>query len=117
LRINSEYILEYFFGESKISRIDEQEIKFKPEIYALSQNYPNPFNPTTAIGYQLSAVSNVELSIYNLIGQKVATLVSEKQQPGMYNMEWNGSEFPSGIYYYRLKAGNFIQTKKMILLK
>jgi polyhydroxybutyrate depolymerase len=88
-----------------------------PEIFALYQNHPNPFNPTTAIGYQLSAVSDVELSIYNLTGQKVATLVSERKNAGHHKIEWDASGFASGVYYYRLEAGEFVDVKKMILLR
>jgi len=83
----------------------------------LLQNYPNPFNPITAIGYRLSAVSNVELSIYNLLGEKVAVLVSERQSPGSYQTEWNASGFAGGIYYYTLKSGDFQDVRKMILLR
>jgi len=76
--------------------------------FQLSQNYPNPFNPVTAIRYQLPAACNVELSMYNLIGQKVATLVSERQNAGSYQVDWDASDFSSGIYIYRLTAGNFL---------
>jgi hypothetical protein len=117
LRSNSEYILENFFGESKIAGIDEQDAINNPEKHGLYQNYPNPFNPMTIINYELPIKNEVELNLYNLLGQKVATLVSEKQNAGIYNVEWDGSEFPSGIYYYRLKVGKFEDVKKMILLK
>jgi hypothetical protein len=88
-----------------------------PNTYKLFQNFPNPFNPTTAIGYRLSAVSDVELSIYNLLGEKVVTLVSERQQVGKHQVEWNASGYASGVYYYRIVAGDFQQIMKMILLK
>jgi len=88
-----------------------------PKTFSLSQNYPNPFNPVTAIGYQLSALSQVELNIYNILGQKVATLVSKKQSAGRYQVEWDASDFASGIYYYRIVAGDFQDVKKMIMLK
>jgi len=88
-----------------------------PDTYKLYQNYPNPFNPVTAIGYQLSALSQVELSIYNLLGQKVVNLVSEKQAAGYHQVEWDASGLSGGIYYYRLVAGDFQQVKKMILIK
>jgi len=88
-----------------------------PEFYLLEQNYPNPFNPTTAIGYRLLAVSDVELTIHNILGQKIATLVSEKKNAGSYQAVWDGSGFPSGIYYYVLKAGEFRDVKKMVLLR
>jgi len=92
-------------------------IETKPNEFHLAQNYPNPFNPTTAISYKLLALSNVDLSIYNLLGQKVATLVSEKQVPGTYQVEWDATEFASGIYFYRLQAGHFTAWNKMILKK
>jgi len=85
--------------------------------FELKQNYPNPFNPTTVISYQLPAVSEVNLSIYNLTGQRVATLVSEKQNTSLHQVEWDGSGFASGVYYYRLQTGKFQEIKKMVLLK
>ena len=86
--------------------------------FNLQQNYPNPFNPTTMINYQLPITSHVELSIYNASGQRVATLVSGNQSIGTHQVEWNASEFASGVYYYQLRTNaGYIQTKKMILLK
>ncbi|MCK6623442.1 MAG: T9SS type A sorting domain-containing protein [Calditrichaceae bacterium] len=90
--------------------------------FELEQNYPNPFNPTTAISYQLSALSNVELKIYDLNGRLVRTLVSENKAPGRYTAQWDaadndGQPVASGLYYYRLRAGDFTETKKMIYLK
>ena len=84
----------------------------------VAQNYPNPFNPTTTISYQLPAISKVDISIYNLLGQKVATLVSKKQQAGIYKIEWDASGFASGLYFYKLVTDeNFVQSRKLILLK
>jgi len=88
-----------------------------PVVFRLFQNYPNPFNPKTIISYQLSMTNKVELVIYNLIGQKIATLVSEQQEAGRHQVEWNASAFASGIYYYQIKAGEFQDVKKMILLR
>ncbi|MCK4559189.1 MAG: T9SS type A sorting domain-containing protein [Calditrichia bacterium] len=97
-----------------------------PSEFLLFQNYPNPFNPTTTISYQLSAVSDVELSIYNILGQKVAALVNAKQNSGMHTVQWNAAGFASGVYMYRLSTGSgpvagsghdFSQIKKLILLK
>jgi len=85
--------------------------------FELAKNYPNPFNPSTMISYQLPKTSNVELFVYNLLGQKVATLVSKKQQAGRYNVQWDASRFASGVYYYRIEAGKFQDVKKMILLR
>jgi len=88
-----------------------------PTKFTLHQNYPNPFNPTTKINYQLPITNYVELSIYNLLGQKVATLLSEKQNAGYHQVEWDASRFSSGMYYYRIEAGDFQDVKKMILLR
>ena len=93
-----------------------------PASFALEQNYPNPFNPTTIIRYQLSESSDVELTIYNQLGQRVKTLVTETQPVGMYQTEWNGQNemgrrVSSGIYFYRLNAGSFSETRKMSLLR
>ena len=86
--------------------------------YKLQQNYPNPFNPVTTISYQLAGNSAVDLSIYNLLGQKVATLVDKKQVAGSYEVQWNASGFASGLYVYKLVTDKgFESTKKLILLK
>jgi hypothetical protein len=91
--------------------------QFLPLDYSLSQNYPNPFNPTTAIGYRLSAVNDVDLSVYDILGRKIATLVSKRQPAGNYKVEWDAVGFASGIYYYKIEAGEFLEVKKMILIK
>lgn len=101
---------------------------YLPREYCLSQNYPNPFNSATAISYQLSpmgqaAISDVEISIYNILGQKVCTLVNEARKPaGYYRVEWDGKNeagqaVGSGVYFYRLEAGGFTETRKMLLLR
>jgi hypothetical protein len=88
-----------------------------PVSYRLDQNYPNPFNPTTMISYQLPKTSEVKLSVYNLSGQKMATLVSQIQQAGYHQVEWDAGGLASGIYYFLIKAGEFKQVKKMVLLR
>jgi hypothetical protein len=88
-----------------------------PSEFALKQNYPNPFNPSTVINYELPTTNFVELSIYNLLGQKVATLVSQEQRTGYHKVKWDASGFASGVYYYQLKAGEFQDVKKMILIR
>lgn len=95
----------------------EKDNYTKPESFALFQNYPNPFNPKTMINYQLPMLSKVELAIYNILGQKVVTLVNKKQDAGQYTVEWDASAFASGIYLYRLNTESFTKTKKLILLK
>jgi len=99
--------------------IKEENKNLTPPVsFLLNQNYPNPFNPKTTIGYQLPKSSFIDLSIYNILGQEVATLVSEKLPAGNYKVEWDASGFTSGIYFYKLETKNgFIQTKKLIVLK
>jgi len=88
-----------------------------PLKFTLRQNYPNPFNPKTTINYELPITNYVKLSIYNLLGQKVATLVDKRQTPGSYQIEWDASDFASGIYYYRINMGEFVDIKKLVLLR
>lgn len=85
--------------------------------YFLSQNYPNPFNPTTTISYSIPKTQFVTLKIYDVLGKEVASLVNEEKLSGNYEIKFNGSSLPSGVYFYRLSAGNFTQTKKLLLLK
>jgi len=86
-------------------------------VFKLGQNYPNPFNPTTTIGYQLSAKTDVTLKVYNLLGEEVTTLVDQNQQAGNYQLTFSGGKLPSGVYFYRLTAGPFTETKKLMILK
>lgn len=85
--------------------------------YLLEQNYPNPFNPSTTISYEIPERSFVTIKIYNVLGNEIVTLVNEEKLKGSYEIEFNGTGLPSGIYFYRLHAGNFVRTKKMVLLK
>jgi hypothetical protein len=94
-----------------------QELGEIPLTFALNQNYPNPFNPSTTIRYSIPAASQVTLKIYNLLGQEVASLVNAAQKPGNYEVSFNASSLTSGMYVYRIQAGTFIETKKMMLLK
>lgn len=88
-----------------------------PKEFALAQNYPNPFNPTTMIAYQLPAASDVRLELYDVLGRKISTLVNARQSAGYYNFILNASNLATGIYFYRLQTNNFVQTKKMMLVK
>ncbi len=88
-----------------------------PKEYSLSQNYPNPFNPVTNIKYQIPVNGLVSLKIYDIIGREIANLVNEYKQAGYYTVLFNGSSFASGVYFYRIQAGNFVQVKKMVLIK
>jgi len=85
--------------------------------FALAQNYPNPFNPSTVINYQLPMNNHVSLKVYDVLGKEIATLVDQDQQAGKYSVQMNGEKLSSGIYFYKLQAGNFVEIKKMTLLK
>jgi hypothetical protein len=96
--------------------IDDPE-EFRPGTASLAQNYPNPFNPVSTISYRLSEQSHVTLTVFDLLGKEVATLVTADQQPGSYEVTFDGSGFASGVYLYRLQAGSFQQTKRFVLAK
>jgi len=85
--------------------------------YSLSQNYPNPFNPSTSIQYSVSNGQYVSLKVYDVLGTEVATLVNEEKPQGTYEVEFDGTDLPSGIYIYRLTSGSFTASKKLVLLK
>ncbi len=93
-----------------------------PKAFSLSQNYPNPFNPNTKIKFDISSnvkseTSNVKLVVFDILGQEVTTLVNEQLQSGTYEVEWDAANFPSGVYYYKLSASDYTETKKMVFLK
>ena len=98
-------------------------VQMRPEAFSLANNFPNPFNPTTTIQYALPQAADVELTVYNVVGQPVRTLVAEYQSAGRYAVEWDatndsGRSLSSGMYFYRLQAGGeFREVKKMLLLK
>jgi hypothetical protein len=92
------------------------EIRMQP-VFKVSQNYPNPFNPVTQLEFVIPESGFVSLKVYDVLGNEVAVLVNEKLSPGIYKKEFDGSNYTSGIYFYTIKAGNFIQTKRMLLLK
>ena len=101
---------------------DVQDKRITPVEFQLFQNYPNPFNPSTKIKYEIpfaetSLMKIVQLKVYDVLGNEVATLVNEEKSPGTYDVEFNAGNLTSGIYYYQLRAGNIVQTKKMILLR
>jgi len=85
--------------------------------YSLSQNYPNPFNPSTVIQYQIPQSGKVTLIIYDMLGREVRTLVNEFQQNGIHTVTFDALHLSSGVYFYRIQSGSFIETKKMLLLK
>jgi hypothetical protein len=88
-----------------------------PENYSLEQNYPNPFNPSTTIKYSIPSSGYITLKVFDVLGNEIATLVNEEKPAGTYKVEFEAESFSSGIYFYKLLAGDFIETKKMILLK
>jgi hypothetical protein len=88
-----------------------------PTTFALSQNFPNPFNPLTTIRYSLPLSANVKLAVYDLLGREITTLVNEEQSAGWKEVEWNAKNISSGIYFYKLTTGIFVDIKKMIVVK
>jgi len=86
-------------------------------VYKLYQNFPSPFNPTTTVKYQIPEISFVTLNIYDVLGNEIASLVNEEKPAGNFEVEFNATDLSSGIYYYKLVAGNFVDVKKMLLLK
>ena len=103
-----------------VTFIEDEENNFtQPIEFLLQQNYPNPFNPSTSIQYAISSKQFVTLKVYDLLGREVATLVNEEKPSGTYNAQFtiNDVQLSSGIYFYKLQAGEFVESKKMILLK
>ncbi|MDZ7319564.1 MAG: T9SS type A sorting domain-containing protein, partial [candidate division KSB1 bacterium] len=101
---------------TRTTRIDDSEPE-PPHQFSLYQNYPNPFNSATIIRYQLQKPQHVILSVFNLSGQQVARLVDQWQEAGEYQLHFDGEDLSSGIYFYRLEAGDFIAVKKMVVLR
>jgi hypothetical protein len=87
-----------------------------PQEFILSQNYPNPFNPSTTVHFGLPKGASVTLKVFDALGEEVATVLNQVLGPGFFTVRWNAA-VPSGIYFYRLHAGEFVETKKMILLR
>ena len=105
-----------------ITGVEDEELAGIPEEFALHQNYPNPFNPETTIQYQLPEPANVLVKIYNLQGQLVRTLVNENKEAGFHEIVWDARDetdqsMPSGVYFYRIQAGDFVEVKKLTLLR
>lgn len=88
-----------------------------PKVFALSQNYPDPFNPSTNISFSIPATSFVSLKVFDALGREVSVVLSEQMPAGKYSRQWNATGLPSGVYFYRLQAGSFIETKKLVLLR
>jgi photosystem II stability/assembly factor-like uncharacterized protein len=96
---------------------ESQEVQDVPERLSLSQNYPNPFNPSTVIAYQLPTNNFVTLKIFDVLGREIASLVNERQTAGSHSVTFSANGLPSGVYFYRLQAGNYTETRKLVLLK
>ncbi|MCH8032961.1 MAG: T9SS type A sorting domain-containing protein [Bacteroidetes bacterium] len=107
-----------FAVDSNITAIDSTIATLNiPRKFELSQNYPNPFNPSTAIKYSIPKAGFVTLVVYDVLGSEVSSLVNEEKTAGYFEIEFDGSSLASGIYFYRLQAGDFVETKKMMMLK
>jgi len=104
-------------GSFKYSKSVELENNSTPTSFSLAQNFPNPFNPSTMISFDLPLNSFVSLKVYDMIGREVETILSEGMSAGSYSRQWNAMNVPSGVYFYRLQAGSFIETKKLVLLR
>jgi len=109
-------VISYYFGTDTPSAV-EPENKISAVDFSLLQNYPNPFNPVTRITYSVPYASRVHVTVFDLLGREVATLVNEVKTAGSYSVDFNASSLPSGIYLYKLTAGSNSITKKMLLLK
>jgi len=94
-----------------------EEVSETPTEFSLSLNYPNPFNPSTTIAYALPRDSYVKLEVFNLLGERVSTLRDGLQDAGYHSVTFNAKGLPSGIYFYRLNAGDFVETKKLVLMR
>ena len=102
--------------------VQDPESDVLPKVFALQQNYPNPFNPTTTIEYRVPSASHVKLLIYNMLGQRVRTLLDEQKQPGVHQIVWDarddfGRKVAANVYFYRFVAGDFRKIQKMVLVK
>ena len=117
IKLNIRDYIERIRFVAKNEYSDEIEVEIIPIEFTLYQNYPNPFNSSTNIKYSVPENGFVKLSVYNLVGEEVSVLVNETVDAGFYEIEFNANALPSGIYFYRLRAGEYINTKKMILMK
>jgi hypothetical protein len=112
-----QYRLKQIDNDGQFIYSGEVEIELLPNQYDLMQNYPNPFNPTTTIGFGILEKGNVRLSVLNVLGEEIRLLLNEEMEADYHSIEFNASDLPSAVYFYRIQSGNFIDTKKMLLLK
>jgi hypothetical protein len=101
---------------SEVTSVKENQMPI-PSDFDLSQNFPNPFNPSTKIKYSIPQTSQVQIKVFDVLGNEIETLVNEEKPVGTYELTWNAANLPSGVYFYQFRAGDFVQTKKMLLLK
>ena len=104
-------------GKFEYSKEVEVTAVAAPAVFALSQNYPNPFNPATVINYSIASVSHVSLTVFDLLGREVSTLVNEVKEVGYYSVKFDASRFSSGVYLYRLDAGSCSDVKRLTIMK
>jgi len=121
ITVNGTYSGSGTFCNAPVAVENEDDLGM-PKEFSLSQNYPNPFNPSTKIRYTIPAVGTslmkfVQLKVYDVLGNEVTTLVNEEKPTGYYEVNFNASQLASGIYFYKIQAGSFVSTKKMILLR
>ncbi len=114
---SSKTIIAYADGQEIESSVEDKRIVSMPTKTILSQNYPNPFNPETRINYSIAKSGNVKVMIYNMLGQKIITLIDEQKTTGHYSVNFNAENLESGIYFYRLTTNNYIKSKRMVLMK
>jgi len=115
--LNTNSLLAIAMSPQPPSGVIVRENILSPKEFYLAQNYPNPFNPITTIKYKIPELSLVTLKVYDVLGNEIATLFNEEKNAGNYSVEFNATALPSGVYFYRIQAGDFIQTKKMVLMK
>jgi hypothetical protein len=118
VKVNSgrEYLRNNFLELGKIAGENEGE-QYLPKAFRLYENYPNPFNPSTIIKYEIAEFSLVNIALFDVLGNKIETILSEEKPAGIHTVKFNAANLPSGIYFFRIKAGLFVKTKKMMLLK
>ncbi|MFO7526017.1 MAG: T9SS type A sorting domain-containing protein [Ignavibacteriaceae bacterium] len=105
------------FVKNQATNVEDEGSLLSPDNYNLAQNYPNPFNPVTTIKYSIPETGNVSLKVYDILGNEVASLVNEEKAPGVYSVTFDALKLSSGVYFYKIQSGSYVETKKMLLLK
>jgi hypothetical protein len=108
--------VKFYFGNQASTGVKANSTEIVTK-FVLSQNYPNPFNPSTTISFAIPSKAYVTLKVFDIMGREVATIVSEELSAGNYSRQWNAANMSSGIYFYRLQAGSYTETKKLVLLR